>query len=137
MNRVELQQLSRIRLRDAAVLLASKKYPGAYYLAGYAVECALKACVALVQRHDFPDKTLANEAWVHNFEKLMRLTGNWPEFERDMAQNKVLEANWGLVKDWSEADRYEGATSQVEARDLYSAISSRKNGVLKWIRQRW
>jgi HEPN domain-containing protein len=44
MNRDDFQQLADVRIAEAAVLLAQGNYDGAYYLAGYAVECGLKAC---------------------------------------------------------------------------------------------
>ena len=54
MNRTDLQKLSNARIREARILFAAGEYSGAYYLAGYAVECALKACIAKsVKRHDF------------------------------------------------------------------------------------
>ncbi len=46
MNRTVLQLLTEDRLKDAGVLLANGRYGAAYHLAGYAVECALKACFA-------------------------------------------------------------------------------------------
>ncbi len=46
MNRIDLQQLARARLREAEALLNAGEWSGAYYLAGYAVECGLKACIA-------------------------------------------------------------------------------------------
>src|SRR3989442_1420297 len=36
------EQVARVRLKDAAVLLERKRYAGAIYLAGYSVECLLK-----------------------------------------------------------------------------------------------
>jgi hypothetical protein len=44
-NRSDFQKLAMDRIADAKALLAAKRWAGAYYLAGYAVECALKACV--------------------------------------------------------------------------------------------
>jgi hypothetical protein len=41
MNRTTFQRISEIRRREALVLLTAGEYPGAYYLVGYAVECAL------------------------------------------------------------------------------------------------
>jgi hypothetical protein len=56
-NRRDLQGLTRVRLAEARALLDAGLYDGAYYLAGYAVECALKACIARRTRiHDFPLK---------------------------------------------------------------------------------
>jgi HEPN domain-containing protein len=46
MNRADFHKLAEIRIKEARVLLDRKCYAGAYYLAGYAVECALKACIA-------------------------------------------------------------------------------------------
>ena len=44
-DRKDLQELSKVRLKEATALLKLGLFDGAYYLAGYAVECALKACV--------------------------------------------------------------------------------------------
>jgi HEPN domain-containing protein len=53
MNRADLQSLSNLRLADARALLSAGRFAAAYYLAGYAVECALKACIArAVQRNN-------------------------------------------------------------------------------------
>ena len=46
MNRADFQRLADVRIDEAGVLLAAGRWSGAYYLAGYAVECALKACIA-------------------------------------------------------------------------------------------
>ena len=57
MLRTDLQRLSRLRARDARTLFAAGQYDGVYYLGGFAVECALKACIARkTQRHEFPDR---------------------------------------------------------------------------------
>jgi HEPN domain-containing protein len=56
-DRKGLQELSNVRLKEAKALLKVGMADGAYYLAGYAVECALKACIAKeTRRYDFPDK---------------------------------------------------------------------------------
>ncbi len=74
MNRADLQKLSNMRIREAKILFAAGEHSGAYYLAGYAVECALKACIAKgVQRYDFPDKSLAQESYSHDLDKLIKL----------------------------------------------------------------
>ncbi|MDR3622408.1 MAG: HEPN domain-containing protein [Paludisphaera borealis] len=45
LNHAELQRMTEERTRDAEVLLAGGRWAFAYYVAGYAVECALKACL--------------------------------------------------------------------------------------------
>ena len=42
-HRTDLRKLARTRLGDAQKLFESKRYDGAIYLAGYAIELALKA----------------------------------------------------------------------------------------------
>lgn len=55
-TRVEFQRLAEARLVEAKALLDVGKWDGAYYLAGYAVELALKACIinVLMTTDSFP-----------------------------------------------------------------------------------
>jgi HEPN domain-containing protein len=73
MNRSDFKQLAEIRIEEALVLLVQGKYDGAYYLAGYAVECALKACIAkLTNDGDFPPgPNLRDSHYSHDIEKLV------------------------------------------------------------------
>lgn len=120
-------------------MLLRDDYPaGAYYLAGYAVECALKACIARQTRqHDFPNKLLANRSHTHDLEALLGLSGLRPDFLEDMRANKKLHVNWTVVNDWSPDSRYNAETSRASAKNLISACTARLNGVLPWIRKRW
>lgn len=71
MNRTELQQLSNARIEDARVLLEAHRWSGSYYLLGYAVECALKACAAARFRQDeVPEKTVINDFYTHRLDRL-------------------------------------------------------------------
>ena len=138
MNRSDLQSLSRQRRREAAALLRARHFPGAYYLVGYAVECALKACIARqTRRFDFPSKQIAQKVFVHDLEVLVKLAGLMPDLERDLRANASLQLNWAIVKDWSEESRYLLGITRAQALDLYSACTSRRTGVLPWVRQRW
>ena len=54
MNKRDLEALVGIRVKEAQLLFDNKCYEGAYYLLGYALECAIKACIAKqVKEHDF------------------------------------------------------------------------------------
>ena len=46
MKRNELQELASERLKEAQALLGAGFWSGAYYLSGYSIEFALKACIA-------------------------------------------------------------------------------------------
>ena len=98
MNRADFQQLAELRLREAKALLASGFPDGAYYLAGYAIECALKACIAKrTQEHDFPDKKLVNESHTHNLTELMRLAELNSELKLAMQADVKFENRWTTV----------------------------------------
>jgi HEPN domain-containing protein len=69
MNRIDFQKVAETRLQESKALLAAGFPEGAYYLAGYAVECALKACIAKRTReHDFPEKE-SKDFYIHDLDK--------------------------------------------------------------------
>jgi hypothetical protein len=135
MNRFDFQLLSKLRRKEAAALIKSGHYVGAYYLLGYAVECALKACIAKnTERHVFPRKDSA-KLYTHELSTLRDLAEL--SAEMNLPQNTAVQVNWAIVKDWSEQSRYELSGSRALARDFYSACTARKNGVLPWISRKW
>ena len=76
MNRTDLQLLADVRVADAEALLEAKRWAAAYYLLGYAVECALKACVARQFRQDeVPDRTVVNNFYSHRLDQLLGISG--------------------------------------------------------------
>ncbi|MFN2571351.1 MAG: DNA-binding protein [Gemmatimonadales bacterium] len=138
MNRVELQVLADIRVGDAALLLQGARYPGAYYVAGYAVECALKAAIAKqIREHDFPEKKLVNDSHTHDLERLLAISGLKPQFDIRVAGDNAFAVNWTTVKDWNETTRYDGTIAEVKARDLFTAVTHQDHGVLPWLKTLW
>jgi HEPN domain-containing protein len=136
-NRVDFQNLSRVRIKEANALLGQKLYCGAYYLAGYAVECALKACIAnLTKEDDFPDKEVVNKSWTHSLTQLVEVAGLEKEREEKARQDSEFELRWGLVKDWREDSRYR-TVGEKDAKEFYEAIVNPEHGVLQWLEQRW
>ncbi len=137
MNRTDLQRLTQERLDDAKVLLGARRWSAAYYLSGYAVECALKACIARwIQAEEFPDKNLADRSWTHNLQQLFAAAGLKDDFAAALRGNLELSNNWDVVKDWSEASRY-ARVPRGKAENLYAAITDKKHGVLSWLKRRW
>jgi len=137
LNRNRLRQLAQIRLDEAKLLLDNGRYSGAYYLAGYTAECALKACIAkLIKAEDFPDKKFADKCYSHDLQNLLRLAGLETQFLAEVRANTALRDNWDIAKDWNEEARYEVWT-QSDATNLYQAIADPKGGVMQWIRNHW
>jgi HEPN domain-containing protein len=137
MDRKDLQRLARIRLREARCLFKNGFYDGSYYLCGYALECAIKACIARkTKRHEFPHRQTVLDSYVHDLVKLIGTAGLKADFERELRTDPAFGLNWGVVKDWSEEARYQ-QHSQVKARDMYRAVRLPQHGVLQWIRRYW
>lgn len=137
MNRAELQWLAKERISDAKVLLAARHWSAAHYLAGYAVECALKACIAKrMKSEEFPDKKFAEKCWTHNLSQLLDPAGLKADLDAAMQADPDLAENWDTVKEWNESSRYTRMT-KADAEDLYGAITDKKHGVLSWLKRRW
>jgi HEPN domain-containing protein len=135
-NRKGLQDLAKLRLKEASLLLRSNHPDGAYYLAGYAIECALKACIARqTQRYDFPEKKTVLDSHTHDLKDLLVPAGIKPNHQAAMAQPEFAK-KWKIVTEWKAESRYVRHSMQ-EARNLLSAITDRKAGVLGWIKQYW
>jgi HEPN domain-containing protein len=128
--------LASARLREARALFGAGLFDGAYYLAGYAVECALKACIAKERpRHEFPDLRLAQRSHSHEAVKLIEAAKLVDSLDREILANSKFKANWDLVRDWTAESRYK-TWSREDAENLLSAVGD-KDGVLVWIKQRW
>src|SRR5487761_1231561 len=109
MNRAEFQDLAAVRIAEAKVLLDQGKPDGAYYLADYAVECGLKACIAkLTSQYDFPQgKAFVDKCYSHDLEKLVAAADLETQIDAEIDADPDFEANWVNVNDWSEQARYE------------------------------
>jgi HEPN domain-containing protein len=136
MNRADLQQMADERVADAMALLAAGRYQAAYYLCGYAIECALKACIAKqIREFDFPDRKLVNDSYVHDLRKLLAVSGIEKDQRAEVDRNTVFAKNWLVVQDWSETSRYNLAISEQMARALIHAVIEPTNGVLPWLKK--
>ncbi|MGC4006130.1 MAG: HEPN domain-containing protein [Pirellulales bacterium] len=137
MTRDEFQILAGERIRDAEALINAGRWSGAYYLSGYAVEFALKACIAkLTREHDFPDAKFAQKVFTHDNEALLRAAGLDNDRDAAAQTDSAFADNWLLLKDWNEAARYR-EWSESQARNLYRAVIDASNGILPWITRRW
>ena len=96
MNRADLQALADVRIEEAKALFgANPPLPdGAYSLAGYAVECALKAVIAgLNNQHDWPEKRFVNDCHTHDILDLVRLARLAGVREAEVATNPAFAQN--------------------------------------------
>ena len=133
-----MQILDEERLADAEVLLANGRFGAAYYLAGYAVECALKACIAkLTKAEDFPIKNSTSTVYIHDLKKLAAVAKVDVAITQLAKSDQVFSLNWEFVTLWSEESRYDRYVDQSLAQQMLDAVSDARNGVLQCIRQYW
>jgi hypothetical protein len=142
-NQAQLRQLAEDRILDAAALIGGGRWSYGYYVAGYAVECALKSCLLARMIHTgwvFKEKVKIDECLTHEFDKLTQIAGMW-----DLLNDKLREsaaaggefvANWQTVGIWEVTSRYATKT-ESEARALYAAITDNPHGILLWIKNYW
>lgn len=141
----ELQQLSDSRLREAKALLANELYDGAAYLAGYALELALKARICKLLDSDYPQgRDEFRSFMTHDFETLTRLAGLGKLLDLQK-RNVDFAVKWSLLvgkvagEGWSETWRYRriGSVSQATAGELINALDDPNSGILPWIHSLW
>jgi hypothetical protein len=132
-----LQALARERLAEAKLLLVNDRPSGAYYLAGYAIECALKARIARDFRaNEIPDKALVNSVYTHNLPTLLRLAGLEEDLKLAAEAGSPIPLQWSFIAKWSETARYEVWTRQ-SAADMLDAVGGDEEGVFRWLTDRW
>ncbi len=137
MNRADFQNLAELRLADAKVLLESGRYEGAYYLIGYAIECALKAAVAKqTQQYDFPARN-SDKIYTHDLNTLLKFSGFENDHSENSDVNEDFKLNWAIVKDWREDTRYSLEITKDQAEALYLAVTDGKDGIMPWLQKFW
>jgi HEPN domain-containing protein len=120
----EVRRIASARLRDAEVLMAAKRYDGAVYLCGYAVELALKARICKTLR--WPGYPETNKEFdrlssfkVHDLDILLRLTG------RESIVKASYLVEWSAVAAWNPEARYKpiGSANAGDAKLMLDAAS--------------
>lgn len=138
MNKRDLEKLVDIRLNESKILLESDNYHGAYYLAGYSLECALKVCISKqVNQYDFPNKQLATKSHTHNLSDLVGVAGLKQKLIEKEESDDDFKLNWAVAKDWSELSRYDCNINELKAKDFFEAITNNESGVLQWLKMHW
>ena len=109
---------------------------GAYYLAGYAIECALKAKIASQFRaNEIPDKTLINNIYQHGLDKLLGLANLKEEQAEAENHDPEFRRYWTVTTNWKAEARYK-IWSLEDATDMLEAVGGDR-GLMQWLRSRW
>jgi len=117
---------ARARLEDAGVLLREKRYAGAIYLAGYAVECLLKWAITRRQQRTH----LPAELEIHNLDTLLLEAGLAEALHRETTVRSIFAA---LADSWGPELRYLArAPESREADKLYRETAT----VYSWVAEK-
>src|ERR1041385_165617 len=125
------QHLAKSRLAEAELLLDNGLPSGAYYLAGYVIECALKAIIAKDFRaNEIPDLKYVRDIYTHDLSALLRLAELEEQLDAKKVADPELYQSWTTVKTWSESARHKVWT-QAEASAILAGVGGDK-GLLGW-----
>lgn len=138
LDRKTLRGLTVRYATDAETLLKNHRWSSAFYLSGYAIECALKACIAKqIRRHQFPNLETVRDSHTHNLVKLLNLAGLTAAMKERSKSDVQFEIYWvEVVTKWKETSRY-GQATKTMAEEMIRAVSNTEKGVLPWIQLYW
>lgn len=124
LDRSELKKIARARVKDSEILFGERRYDGAIYLCGYAVEIALKARVCMTLGWPgYPSTRSEFQKYqtfrTHDLDVLLSLSG----LEAKIKKNFLVE--WSVVATWDPEIRYKSIGSVTE-REAELMIESSK-----------
>lgn len=136
-KRTELSALADAKILDAQILLINARYSSAFYLAGYAVEFGLKACIAKqIRQETIPELQFIRDIHTHSFKKLVGLAGLNSQLQEEREASSEFATYWGIAGQWAPSARY-NVTDAVLAQLMVQAVSEPKDGIMTWIRKYW
>lgn len=125
LDRKVLRSIAKGRLKDAKVLLRGKRYEGAIYLCGYAVDLALKARICQTLKWaGFPSTSAEFNDYksfkTHDLDVLLHLSGLEAKIKTS------LLAEWSAVAQWSPESRYSplGKVTQTDAKSMVTSAKT-------------
>ena len=137
-RRADLQALAQAKYDDSALLFTNRRFSNAYYLAGYAVELGLKACIARqILLETLPDPKFIRDVYGgHDISKLVGLAGLKSELKNKEDADSAFAASWSIAAEWRADSRYEHRDIST-AELMLEAVGHRRTGVLPWIKNYW
>ena len=129
--------MAQAKIDDAILLLQHGRNSNAYYLAGYAIELGLKACIAAqVNAETIPDKEFIKRILNHDFMTLVGLAGLAIQLKEKKDGDPPFATNWAIVSEWEPDARYE-TKDTASAQLMVGAVRDPTSGVLQWIKAFW
>ena len=118
----DVHKIAHARFEDATVLMTAKRYDGAVYLCGYAIELGLKARICRTLNWlGFPENKGEFQGYqsfkTHDLDVLLHLSGI-----EDEIKSKYF-AEWSAVAQWNPEARYNpiGTIQESDAKQMIQA----------------
>ncbi len=125
LTKKDLINIARARLVDAKVLFTNRRYDGAVYLCGYAIELRLKYCICKTLKwNGFPSIKKEFEGYqsfkIHDLDILLHLSG------KEINIKKRFLTDWSNVAAWDPEARYNvtGKVTKIEAETMIDSTSN-------------
>lgn len=121
----DLRKTAKAHFQDSEILLENKRYNGAIYLCGYAVEIALKLKICKTLRWTgFPEnkREFTNFASfkTHNLDVLLQLSGK----EKSIKGSHL--ADWSIIAQWDPEVRYKSVASAKKIDAQHMILASKE-----------
>ncbi len=122
LSRKDIRKIAKTRVADARILLNNKRWDGAVYLCGYAIELGLKLKICeILNWQEYPQtKSEFNDYRTfktHNLDVLLHLSG----IESHIKANYL--SDWSIVAKWNPEARYQpvGKVKLIDAKEMLKA----------------
>ena len=122
LNRKTITQIAKARLKDARTLLSAKRFDGAVYLCGYAIELGLKSKICeTLNWQGYPESRNEFENYrsfkTHDLDVLLHLSGVEAQIK------KSFLAEWSAISQWNPEARYKpiGKVKHIDAKSMLTA----------------
>ena len=125
----DLRELAELRLEEARALLGHGLHSGAFYLAGYAVELALKAVLTSdLSSYSMPNKREVTSAYTHRLIELARAANLDPS-----GAGKPVRVAWHVATAaWAPDARYR-KYGKVAAEEMVNSAEE----IVSWLKAHW
>ncbi|WP_353861254.1 hypothetical protein [Azospirillum formosense] len=128
------ERLANEKRRAAEILFRSRQFGSAYYEAGIALECMLKAKIMRKEGLNiWPDRSCRKDLYTHDLARLLKLAGLHDRMVAEAKKVTDIGIAWSVAKQWTVDARYARKVRLRDARDIVEAVSPTGKGLLKWI----
>lgn len=116
--------MAKARLDEAQLLHDNRRFDGAVYLCGYAIELALKYVILKDRLWGFPEEPeefkLYENMKTHDLEDLLKLAD-----KVQMKNDRTFSIPWGYVNNWRSEFRYRpvGTATEMDSAQMLSSAN--------------